>query len=79
MLSESSIVDQIERKHSERPYCECGRHTTPVYRHGAIWLECSIVNEPITGRVQRLWATVTAPAHVHTMIVEVPAPVQQAA
>ena len=74
MLNELRLVDMIERAHTDRPYCECGRETITVYRDGAMWLECSIVSEPVEGRLQRLWSAVSAPGHVHCMIVEVPAP-----
>jgi hypothetical protein len=74
MLNELRLVDRIERAHTERPYCECGRQTMTIYRDGAIWLECQIVDEPAENRLVRLWNVVSAPAHVHEQIVEVPAP-----
>jgi hypothetical protein len=73
MLNELRLVDTIERAHTERPYCECGRETITSYRDGAMWLECSIVREPIDGRIQRLWNAVSAPGHVHQLIADVPA------
>jgi hypothetical protein len=74
MLSELRLVDRIERIHGDRPYCDCGRETITVYRAGAMWLECAILNEPVEGRIQRLWNAVTAPGHVHELIANVPAP-----
>jgi hypothetical protein len=79
MLSKYSIVDTIEKAHSDRPYCPCGRDTILVYRTGAMWLECEITGEPVGGRVARMWSAVTVPSHVHQSIVEVPAPEYQAA
>ena len=74
MLNELRLVDQVERAHTDRPYCECGRDTVTTYRDGAMWLECAIVGEPIEGRIHRLWNVVSAPGHVHNVIAEVPAP-----
>jgi hypothetical protein len=79
MLNERSIVDRIERAQSDRPYCECGRHTVTGYRDGAVWLDCSIIEEPPTGRVVGLWNTLTARGHVHSLIVELWLPEQLAA
>ena len=79
MLNERSIVDTIERAHSDRPYCGCGRDNILVYRAGAMWLECEIVREPVGNRVSRMWTAVTDPSHVHQSIVDVPPPVLQAA
>ena len=74
MLNELRIVDQIERVHSDRPYCECGRETVTTYRDGAIWLECASAHEPIGNRLQRMWNVVTTPGHVSSVIAAVPAP-----
>ena len=74
MLNELRLVDRIERVHGERPYCVCGRETTTLYRDGAIWLECSIVNEPAANRIQRIWNSVSDPGHVHELIADVPVP-----
>ena len=79
MLNELRLVDTIERAHTDRPYCECGRPTVTVYRDGQMWLECAIVHEPMDGRIQRLWNAVSAPAHVHRVIADVPAPQLRAA
>lgn len=79
MLDERTIVDTVERTHSDRPYCECGRANIIVYRAGAMWLECDVTNEPLGGRVARLWSAVTDAGHVHHRIVEVPPPEFQAA
>ena len=79
MLNELRLVDRIERAHTERPYCECGRQTVTTYRDGQMWLECEIVHEPIEGRIQRLWNAVSAPGHVHSVIAEVPEPQLRAA
>lgn len=79
MLNEASLVDRIERAHSDRPYCECGRETITSYRDGAMWLECQIVGEPAANRLLRLWNEISAPGHIHERIVEVPAPARIAA
>jgi len=79
MLNDRSIVDMIEKTHTDRPYCDCGRPTTTAYRDGAIWLECTVVDEPLGGRIARLWNVVTDPGHVHRLIVEVPTSESQAA
>lgn len=72
MIEHHQIVDVIERANDARPVCPCGRHTTPVYRDGAVWLECSSLTKPRDGYLQRAFAAVTAFAHIHTRIVDVP-------
>ena len=71
-----AIVDRIERAHSSRPYCACGRHTTPIYRDGAVWLDCSVLLEPIDGRLRRWVGRLGEPKHVHAWISDVPPPVE---
>lgn len=73
MIDNRSLVDLIERAQDVRPYCPCGRHTTPVWRDGAVWLECSLVLEPSGSRLRRALAALAAPAHTHVHIVDVPA------
>lgn len=72
MFNNHQIVDIIERANDAQPVCPCGRHTTPVYRDGAVWLECSSLTKPREGFVQRAIASVTALAHIHARIVDVP-------
>ena len=79
MINDHQIVDVIERASDDQPVCPCGRHTTPVFRDGAVWLECSSLTRPREGRVQRAIAAVTAFAHIHARIVDVPFPADQAA
>ena len=79
MLNEASLVDKIERAHSDHPYCECGRETITAYRDGAMWLDCQVVGEPVENRLLRLWNEITGPGHVHEQIVEVPHPGRLAA
>ncbi len=67
------LIDVIESANDRRPFCDCGRPTEPVYRDGVIWLECSSLREPRTGRVARIWNTLTTGAHAHERIVDVPA------
>ena len=70
MINQTSIVDYIEDANNRQPYCECGRHTEPVYHDGVIWLECSSLREPPSGRFARLVRAVTGPTHVHERLVE---------
>ncbi len=72
MIENSQVVDLIERANDAQPLCPCGRHTTPVYRDGAVWLECASLSEPRDGYLQRIVAAVTTLAHVHARIVDVP-------
>ncbi len=73
MINNHQLVDIIERANDAQPVCPCGRHTTPVYRDGAVWLECSSLTKPRESYVQRAIAAVTALAHTHAHIVDVPA------
>ena len=70
MINQTSIVDYIEYANNRQPYCECGRHTEPVYRDGAIWLECSSLREPPAGRLARIARAVTGPYHVREHLIE---------
>jgi hypothetical protein len=72
MINNSQIVDMIERANDAHPFCACGRYTTPVWRDGAVWLECASVTEPHEGRIRRTWAALTAHIHTHERIVDVP-------
>jgi hypothetical protein len=66
------LIDVIEQANDRRPYCDCGRPTEPVYRDGVIWLECSSLREPRSGRAARLWGALMSGVHVHQRIVDVP-------
>jgi hypothetical protein len=72
MMNNRKIVDMIERANDEQPFCACGRHTTPVWRDGAIWLECASLSEPREHRLAGILAALTAPTHTHRRIVDVP-------
>lgn len=73
MINHASIVDYIEEANDRRPYCECGRNTEPVYRDGAIWLDCTSLREPAAGRLARLLAIPFGPVHVHDHLMDAPA------
>ena len=73
MINNSEIVDIIERTNDARPFCSCGWHTTPVWRDGAVWLECASLQEPHEGRLARIVAAATSRIHIHERIVDVPA------
>jgi hypothetical protein len=72
MYDQARVVDLIEKANDARPFCPCGRHTTPVWRDGVVWLECSSLSEPRDGVVARLVAAASAAVHVRTAIVAVP-------
>jgi len=72
MIENARAVDLIERAQDANPYCACGRHTTPVWRDGAVWLECSSFTAPPEGRLHRLMMAALTPAHTHEWIVDVP-------
>ena len=79
MINDRHVVDLIERANDADPVCPCGRHTTPVFRDGVVWLECSYLSEPREGRFSRLVAAATAFSHTHARIVEVPFTAESAA
>ena len=66
------IVDMIERANDAEPFCACGRHTTPVERHGVVWLECASLGDAHQSRLARLVSALTSPAHTRVAIVDVP-------
>ncbi len=72
MIDTYRIIDIIESANDRQPFCDCGRPTEPVYRDGAVWLECSSLRDVPGGRAARLMATLTSIAHVHQRIVDVP-------
>ena len=57
----------------------CGRHTTPVWRDGAVWLECASLTVTHTGYVARVVAALSALAHTRARIVDVPSAVNAGA
>lgn len=71
-MNNSQIVDMIERANDARPYCACGWHTTPVWRDGAVWLDCASLSETREGRLARIVAAATSRIHAHERIVDVP-------
>jgi hypothetical protein len=79
MINDRQVVDLIERANEADPVCACGRHTTPVFRDGVVWLECSYLSEPKETRFSRLVAAATAFSHTHARIVEVPFAAESAA
>ena len=72
-MHDSSIIDTIERAHDAVPFCACGSHTTPVYRDGAVWLECATLGRSADRWIHRAIAAVTSPMHTKTLVVDVPA------
>jgi len=72
MTNNRQIVEMIERANDAEPACPCGRHTTPEYRDGAVWLECASLRDRPDGRLARIIAALSAPAHVRRRIVDVP-------
>lgn len=71
MNNDRQIVDLIERTNDAKPSCPCGRHTTTVWRDGAVWLECVSLSRPHEGRVARILAGISAPTHLREHIVDV--------
>ena len=71
MSDQYRIVDLIERANDARPFCPCGRHTTPAFRDGTVWLECASLSEPRDGLIARFVAAATAPVHIRSAIVDV--------
>jgi hypothetical protein len=72
MFDQARAVDLIETAVDTRPFCFCGRHTTPVWRDGVVWLECSSLGDPRDGVIARIVAAATTPAHLRTPIVDIP-------
>lgn len=72
MITDTRIVDMVERANDAQPFCPCGSHTTPVWRDRAIWLECASLHQPRRGRLGRLLAVVGATAHTRDRIVAAP-------
>jgi hypothetical protein len=70
-MNNYQMLDIIERANDEQPICSCGKHTRPVWRDGAVWLDCASLGDPPEGRLGRAWAAVTAHLHTHERIVDV--------
>ena len=79
MIDNRQVVDLIERANDAQPMCPCGRHTTPVWRDGAVWLECASLTETHTGYVARVVAALSALAHTRARVVDVPSAVNAGA
>lgn len=72
MIDNRQVVDLIERANDAQPMCPCGRHTTPVFRDGAVWLECASLSEARDGYLARVVAALSVLVHTHARIVDVP-------
>jgi hypothetical protein len=72
MIDDRQVVDLIERANDAEPFCPCGRHTTPVWRDGAVWLECASLSQPREGYIQRVLGALSARSHIHERIVDAP-------
>ena len=70
MIENRQAVDLIERAHDAQPFCGCGRHTTLVDRDGAIWLECSSLEETREGAFARALSVITAGAHTRELVLD---------
>jgi hypothetical protein len=68
MREDTGVVDLIEWAHDATRYCHCGAHTTPIWRDGVIWLECSTLAEPPDSRLRRLLGALVP--HVHEEIID---------
>jgi hypothetical protein len=68
MRHDPAVVDLIEQANDATPFCPCGAHTTPVWRDGIVWLDCSTLVEPPAGAIRRLLNAMVA--HVHREIVD---------
>jgi hypothetical protein len=71
-MTNNQMLDLIERANDEQPTCSCGKHTRPVWRDGAVWLDCASLGDPPESRVGRALAAVTAHVHTHERIVDAP-------
>jgi hypothetical protein len=72
MIHDRQIVEMIERANDATPVCSCGRHTTPEWHDGAVWLECASLSQPRESRLARILAAITSPIHTRDRIVDVP-------
>lgn len=79
MIYDRDSVDLIERSNDAQRYCACGKHTMPVWRNGAIWLDCASLTEPSQGRLGRLRAALTSYTHTHEHLLEAPLPSEERA
>lgn len=73
MIDRLSMIDLIDQAQRDLPYCACGRHTTALWRDGAVWLECASLGESREGLGRRIVASLTAPTHTRMRVTESPA------
>jgi hypothetical protein len=73
MIDRLSMIDLIDQAQHDVPFCSCGRHTTAVWRDGAVWLECASLGESREGLIRRIVASLAAPMHARMRVVESPA------
>ena len=73
-IDNTRALDLIERENETEPSCACGSWTEPVWRDGAVWLECStLARAQASGRSRLLAslmsiqsATATGAGKTHT-------------
>jgi hypothetical protein len=73
MIDNRRAVYAIERALDTRPFCSCGRTTSPVAHIDGIWLECASLSEVPEGPVGRLISALSAGAHTRERILDLPA------
>jgi hypothetical protein len=73
MIDNRNVVYAIERALDARPFCSCGRTTSPVAHIDGIWLECSSLSDVPEGPLGRLIAALSSGAHTRKLIVDLPA------
>ncbi|GEM_PF-6972487 len=61
--TDGMTTDMIERGIDKHPTCQCGRPMTAVVHGETMWVECSLLSQPVDGRFRRALAAMTAYLH----------------
>jgi hypothetical protein len=68
-MDQALVQELLEREEREEPFCQCGAPTVPVARDGALWLECSSLQQP-KSRLRRLATLDFEVEHTRRVITE---------
>ena len=71
MITDGMTIDMIERGIDSHPMCECGRPTTAVMHGHTMWVECTLLSRPSSGRISRAFTAMTSHLHYSESLGEV--------
>ncbi len=66
-------IEMIEHGIDSHPRCACGRPTTAAVHDGIMWVECTLLSQPVEGRFRRAMASAGSYFHYRDALGELAA------